>query len=87
MNLKDRQKQLNKAKDFIKGGKKEKATPEKPKETKTAKKEKGPKKKKYVAYHLEKDLIQQIQIQAAKNGERPCHFVERTMEKELAGDQ
>ncbi len=90
MNLKDRQNQLNKAKNFIKGGAEESP---KPKQTsplakqKPLKKKSGSPKKKDTSYYLEVDLVQRIQIQAIKNGERPCHLVTRAVEKLLKKEE
>ena len=85
MNLKDRKQRLDKARDFIKGGKTQipKPLPDPPEKAQPKQEKPKAKKKKHVAYFLEEELIQRIQIQAAKNGERPCHLVARAAEKEL----
>ena len=89
MDLKDKQNQLNKARDFIKKGKKgSQIPPADPQPIPVPEKEKsGSKNKKAVAYRLDIDLIKRVQIQAAKNGERPAHFITRAAEKELKSQQ
>ncbi|MBU2647864.1 hypothetical protein KKI24_24360 [bacterium] len=83
MDIAKKQQRRTKAQDFIKSGSK---IPE-PKKTHPAEvspREEKQKGKKHVAYYLDKDLIQQIQIQAAKNGEKPCHLIERAVKRELS---
>ncbi len=76
MNLKDRQEKLKKAKGFINADK----------EGPSSKEKKGVKKstnKIYVNWYIPAELAKKIRVQAAKNGEKPSHFIERAALKEL----
>ncbi|MBT7152999.1 MAG: hypothetical protein HN945_11200 [Deltaproteobacteria bacterium] len=85
MDITKKQARRQKAKDFIKpaSGSTKPSEPEAVQPA--AASPKTSRDKKRVGYYLDKNLINQIQIQAAKNGEQPCHLIERAAKRELEG--
>lgn len=78
MDIAKKQQRRKKAQDFIKTGSTKRENIVSPAEAIKIKP-----KKKHVAYYLDVDLIRDIKIQAAKNGEEPCHLIERAARQEL----
>ncbi len=83
MDLNERKKRQQKAKNFIDSGKpisvEKRSAPSKPKQAES-------KNKKHATYYLDIDLIQKILIRAAQNNERPCHFMTRAAEQLLQSE-